>query len=184
MSISEERMGTNNTARGGEESYFNRRRHALNLFGWLFGVERSTIVHNGSVYMHRWILYFGFTLRVHCFMRGDKDVALHNHPWWFITFPLQSYTEEYWIPHVYSGLFGSVGHRSRRVVRAFRFHFRGVGFRHRVLDPLSTIPTWTIVLSGPRAQEWGFFPKPNVFIPWHQYIEEVYDAADQVRNKK
>lgn len=139
----------------------NRRRGqwTFKLFGRRCGFERSDIIHGNSLYMSRWILYvLGYTLRLHCIHRPDRDRALHNHPFWFVTLPLGTYREMYWES------FGLSGHMWVRDVRPWRPHFRGIDFRHRIchLDR----PVWTIVLSGPYVQPWGFYPKPDEFVPY------------------
>jgi len=138
-----------------------KRRGTLKLLGFRFGFERSPIIHGGSLYMTRYIFYFfSCTLRLHRFMRGDRDRMMHNHPFVFVTFPLASYEEVYW----------DAARRCerRRIVKAFRFHFRGLAFRHRVTRP-SRVPTWTVVLSGPYRQQWGFFPNPDTFEPYNTH---------------
>ncbi len=137
------------------------RGYSFRLFGLRFGAERSPIIHGGSVYMVRYIAYFfGCTLRLHQFLRGDRDRMLHNHPFAFVTFPLASYDEVFW---------DAVRRcERRRTVKAFRFHFRGLAFRHRVTRPSKT-PTWTLVATGPYKQQWGFFPNPDTFEPYNTH---------------
>jgi len=146
-------------------------RYAVDIGSTRWGVEKSSVVIEGKLYLTRWILYWGFgTLRLHKFYRGDDDRASHTHPWWFITFPLGSYFEEVF-HHGWS-----VDHR---VVRAFRPHFRGADFEHVVHGGAtrhgcgfwyySCKPFYTIVLTGRRQNDWGFYPDPEHFIPWEDY---------------
>jgi hypothetical protein len=160
------------------ESGRTRGERFVRIFGRRWGFERSDIVHDGDTYMRRWILYVaGCTLRLHHIMRPDRDRAPHNHPFWFITFPLGEYREVFWIspdepPRVPDWL------RKRlcdggwtdatRWVRAFRPAFRGINFRHRI-DSVPR-PVWTIVLTGPYNQMWGFFPSPEEFVPYRSYL--------------
>lgn len=135
---------------------------------------------NGKPYMFRaWI----GRLRYHKMFRGDQDREPHDHPWWFITFPLRSYVEE-----VLTFKDGVWDHRLN-VVRAFRFHFRPARYAHRILGPVfkdvpigeyyragslehfalmdaAGIPERerhirTLVLRGKISNKWGFY---NVFI--------------------
>jgi hypothetical protein len=142
--------------------------------GFRIGVEHSMVVHNGSPYLERWIVYCGITLRLHKFHRGDDDRAFHDHPWWFVTFPLRSYREL-----VFNPQWGDTAPRVN-IVRAFRFHYRPADYRHRVLPGLFEIsgqyrndynvfPAWTIVISGDASRTWGFWPTPNQFIPYTQW---------------
>lgn len=149
------------------------RLHTWRWRGQRWGFEYSPIVHEGVDYLVRWILYIaGATLRLHKFVTGDErgPIGLHIHPFWFVTFPFQSYTEAYWAPNwdgrgpswtdPGTGIVYPV-----RKVRAFRFHFRGHGFRHRVLE-LEHTPVWTFVITGRYTQRWGFYPDPDTFVPF------------------
>jgi len=155
-------------------------RKAITLFGRLFGVEKSTVWIGNEKYLTRWILYVGGgTLRLHKFWRGDDGRASHTHPWWFITFPLAPYIEDVYRQGIWKG---------RRVVKAFRPHFRSAKFEHIVISravqkvdtdmfAVATLPYWardprpfyTIVISGHRSNAWGFYPEPGLFIYWRDY---------------
>lgn len=148
------------------------KRWVIEVRGRRFGFERSTVYADGRRYLDRWILYFGWTLRLHRFSQGDEARAPHDHPWWFITFPLSTYHE--------------VVHDGERVpycqaVRPFRFHYRPPLYRHRVL-PMDK-PVWTIVLTGfaqthGRSALWGFYPRHNKFVPyneWSSYADHTTD---------
>lgn len=110
-----------------------------------FGFTHDLIETHGEPYLERWILWFGGSLRVHRFLASDDDRAAHDHPWWFITVPFAEYAE--YLPSAESEL--------KRRVRPFRPHFRSARFRHRV--ELLRYPTWTLVLTGPKSREWGFW---------------------------
>jgi hypothetical protein len=74
--------------------------------------------------------YFLGAFRYHVMHRGDDGLDMHDHPWWFVTFPLRSYVEE--------TLTFKDGRwrKSLNVVKAFRFHFRRSRYAHRILGPL------------------------------------------------
>lgn len=145
-------------------------------FGQRCGFERSPIVHAGSLYMDRWILYvFGFTLRLHKICRPDFDRALHNHPFAFVTFPLGEYHEIVGLSPD-DGPYGPepdwlrTGPNAGWVnawqrVRAFVPQFRGIDYRHRIVG-LPNGPVYTIVITGRYRQKWGFFPNHSTFVPW------------------
>ena len=133
---------------------------------------------NGEKYMTR---FWFWRFRLHFMHRGDVDLDLHDHPWWFITFPLRSYVEEVMEP-----VPGKANEWNRKlnVVRAFRFHFRPRSYVHRILGPLpprhfdperffkvntndhlaryerhgisTAIPT--LVFRGKFSGKWGFYP--------------------------
>jgi hypothetical protein len=126
-----------------------------------WGLEFSTVLHDDSPYLQRWIVYLGgFTLRLHKFHRGDDDRAPHDHPWWFITFPFRSYEEV--VPE------GGV--LMHRVVKAFRFHYRPATYQHIVKMPPGAKPFFTFVISGQRSRGWGFWPSPTQFIDYKEWV--------------
>jgi hypothetical protein len=142
--------------RGGAVGWFK----GFDLLGRRWGVDISTVYVGKERYLDRWILYVnGYTLRLHRFWRGDDDRASHTHPWWFVTFPLAMYHER-----VYDhGAF-----LADRWVEPWRPHFRPANFEHYVLRGVDmsrngttcwrTRPFWTIVLTGPKRDTWGFYP--------------------------
>lgn len=157
------------------ESGRDRGNWTFRLFGVRFGFEYSPIIHAGNPYMYRWLLYFfGYTLRLHRIMRADLARDLHNHPFWFVTIPLGTYIETYWQPCacgddacVQLSVHHDGGRKLTRMVRRFVPQFRGINFRHRIID-LPNGPVWTFVISGRYTQKWGFFPRPDVFVPWRR----------------
>jgi hypothetical protein len=135
----------------------------ITLFDLRFGFEWSPVWAEGEKYLDRFIVYAGGTLRLHKFYRGDDARAPHNHPWWFITFPFTTYTEE---TYTEDGWFTGV-----RVVRAWRFHFRSAKYCHVVLGRADRKdkPFYTFVISGRRSNGWGFWPKAGKFVYWRNW---------------
>lgn len=152
------------------------KRYVVGEKGKSWGVEFSRINAFGEKYLDRYILYVhGWTLRFHKFWQGDDPRAPHDHPWVFWTFPLASYVEHvYWTP--------DPGWRRRpgydllslfriNTVKAFRIHRRDPEYRHIVVGRADTgreagKPFWTIVLSKPVVNKWGFWPEPDKFVSW------------------
>lgn len=144
-------------------------RKGFELFGKLWCLERSTIYIEGEKYMTRYIVYaFGGTLRLHKFYRGDDDRAPHTHPWNFWTFPLASYLEQRFNHGQHVGVFP---------VKAWRWHSRAAFHEHIVLgrekahldfsrEPFDPRPFWTIVITGPKYNEWGFYDATGKFTHW------------------
>ena len=149
--------------------------YAVQAFTWRFGVERSTVTIGGEKYMTRYIAYLGpLGLRLHQFFRGDDDSASHTHPWAFITFPFATYHERRFKK--------GVEIPGPHYVRAFRFHYRPSDFEHIVVGRLGGVtklneyqwcvdmsPFWTFVITGPKTDDWGFYPKPGQFVYWRDY---------------
>lgn len=122
-------------------------------------------------------------LMYHVIYRRDDDDP-HDHPWWFVTFPLTSYVEEVTLRTVesFDRDIGAIIDPPlvefvtfRRAVRAFHFHYREAHFIHRILGPwtgedvsqypaaggyergVGTGTIRTIVWRGPEIREWGFW---------------------------
>lgn len=142
--------------RGGAVGWFK----GFDLLYRRWGLDRSTVFVDGERYLDRWIVYInGYTLRLHKFYRGDDDRASHTHPWWFITFPLSEYTERRFSQ-------GSGGDWFR--VRPWRPHYRAPDFEHYVVFG-KRVPWYTIVLTGPKRDTWGFYPAPGKFVPYREW---------------
>lgn len=122
-------------------------------------------------YLLRWYLIprNGFlNIYLHKFLRDDDDRALHDHPWWFISFVLKGG----YLEHIDSG---------KGIVRKrWSLAFRKAEHRHRVelLPDKSgdSIPCWTLIVTGPKRREWGFWC-PRGFVPWHQFVAP-HDKGD------
>ena len=129
----------------------------VTIAGMRFGFTHDLVFENGDPYLERWILWFGYTVRIHRFHKGDDDRAFHDHPWWFITIPIKSYEEV---------------RPDGAVVKVRRFwpHFRRAKHRHivRLLNPGSV---WTLIITGRKCQEWGFWQGED-FTHHAQWLEQ------------
>jgi len=143
------------------------------LFGKLpFGYSHDLVMESGAEYLERRIIWCGwFTLRYHVFLKGDQDRHMHDHPWWFITFPLDDYYE-YVDPaflkrNAFRGFKPGMA-RTKQLVRKWRFHFRPATYRHIVLDPPEGKPVRTLVIAGGRSRSWGFWVDGE-FVYYREY---------------
>lgn len=126
-----------------------------------FGLTSQTIGLKECPYLTRTILWIGpWSLRYHVFWRSDEERALHDHPWAFLTFPLNTYREEYMPPFADQSLF--------RDVKRFRFHYRHWGFIHRVIVP-SNKPARTFVWTFRKRSSWGFWVGKQ-YLPWRNWF--------------
>lgn len=147
----------------------------VNVKTWRFGASLDCLGTPECPYMKRLILWLGpVNLRLHKFYRSDQDEALHDHPWWFVTFPLTSYKE--WVPlppglsakpELSGNLLSEHGDRILQDVKRFRFHYRPAEYRHAVVVDK---PGYTIVLAGMKTRSWGFW-QGSVFTPWKTWIK-------------
>lgn len=141
------------------------------MFAWLksmFHREPDFIVGGAdNPYLLRWFLIPRnrlFNVYLHKFVRDDDDRALHDHPWWFISIMLRGmYTEV--VAHDDEG-------NGRGFVRAApSIAFRTATHRHRVVLETregKSVPCWTVVITGPRVREWGFWC-PQGWRHWKEF---------------
>lgn len=115
-------------------------------------------------YLLRWYLIprnSFLNIYLHKFLRDDDDRAFHDHPWNFLSFIVKgSYKED-----TVKGL----------IYRQWlSLAYRRATHRHRVIlnrDETGIIqPCWTIVCTGKRIHEWGFWC-PNGFVHWQTFTK-------------
>lgn len=152
---------------------------------------------DGSPYMDRWWLIKarwitgGWGIRVHHIRSSDDDRALHDHPWawgtiicksgyfevlavfetrvaaanaaraWGFTWLYEKQTGKYVMGrHLFPG---SVTWRTPEAFHRLRLYEAGGSVRS----------AWTIFITGPRVQGWGFLDKGNK-VPWREYVAERF----------
>jgi hypothetical protein len=95
-------------------------------------------------YVIRWRLEVNRlgSIRVHHWLGPDDDRAFHDHPWWFITV-------------VVKGGYTDKNPAGNDHLRAPAVRYRPALHRHTVIpDPGGA---WTVLITGPRARNWGFW---------------------------
>jgi len=134
------------------------------MFGWLIEWARNrepSFVIGGSErpYLLRWWLLPRnnlFNVYVHLFLRSDDDRALHTHPWANLSILLKGGYREHTL-------------RGARDMRAGDWRLRWTGsIAHRI--ELTHGPCWTLFITGPRYQEWGFLC-PQGFVRWQDFTD-------------
>lgn len=127
---------------------------------------------DGSPYLTRTELLrlpFGFRLYRHRFHRADEGEEFHDHPWGFVTLVLKGgYVERYLVKD------GGGRTERERVMGPGRFGYRPRTHIHRV-DRLLGSDVVTLVLTGPKTGEWGFWRKvPHQslyeFVHWRVFL--------------
>jgi len=110
-------------------------------------------------YLRRWWVIprnRWFNVYLHHFCRSDDDRALHTHPWVNLSILLRGRYRE----HLEGGRV--------RELRAGQWCFRRSGnIAHRV--ELTHGPCWTLFVTGPVYQEWGFLC-PKGFVHWKDFV--------------
>lgn len=113
-----------------------------------------------SPYLRRWWVIprnRHFNVYLHHFLRSDDDRALHDHPWWNISWLLSGdYAEVVPVnPAEPAGASRSIQRSSGDVA------FRKAEAAHRIeLWPEMAggeKPVWTLFITGPNVRDWGFW---------------------------
>jgi len=135
--------------------------------GWLAqlltGEPHQVVGPADDPYLKRWFLVprsrWG-NVYLHEFIKSDDPDALHNHPWPFFSWCM-------W------GSYVEVTESERRTRRRGGLAFRRASFRHRIEltegDGDGCRCCWTVVVTGPKVQDWGFFCGRGRFVPWTQF---------------
>lgn len=106
---------------------------------------------DGTPYLKRWRIFEcpWFGVYLHRISGPDEGRDLHDHPWPFVSIVLRGgYHEE--APFGASSPIIFLEDRCVRWVNAKRAESL-----HRVCW-LHRVPTWTLILRGPRCRDWGF----------------------------
>lgn len=116
-------------------------------------------------YMYRWVLIlFGFSIRVHHWLRSDDKRHMHNHPWNFVTIVLKgSYTD---VSKAARPDYPDI----RETLTAGCIKFRRATHAHYVDVPASG--AWTLLITGRKKQNWGFRIKDNQFFRPLRYFSK------------
>jgi len=134
--------------------------------GHLYHADNSLYMKRYSIFETKWL-----SARVHNIATEDRDVAMHDHPWSFISFVLRgAYLEER--PMTIMPCFisdsceESYGVKARRA--GLKPAFRHATDRHRISWVAPN--TWTLFIYGPLRQWWGFYT-PAGKIYFRDYLQ-------------
>ena len=96
-------------------------------------------------YVRRWRIDLPFgSIRVHHWLSHDDPRAVHDHPWWFLTF-------------VVKGGYTDFTPGGKEHLRPGSIRYRPAPHQHTVVpDPGGC---WTILITGRSLRKWGFWPK-------------------------
>jgi len=111
---------------------------------------------DGSFYLLRWYLLPRnrmLNVYLHEFVGDDDDRALHDHPWWSLSFMLRGKLIEVTDDKSIIGW-----HPGERILYTGDIIFRRANFAHRLLisKPYRNKSPITLFITGPRIREWGF----------------------------
>ncbi len=121
------------------------------------------------------------SLNVHCFLRGDHDRAVHDHPFAYTTLILSGGYVEHTPVCNRRGepLFNADGTPitvpTRR--RAGDLLRRPALWAHRV-ELIDGTPAWTLIWIGRKSREWGFYTA-LAWLPWRTYHQTAGCAGEE-----
>ena len=128
---------------------------------------KQPLGHEECPYIHRWVFDVGlFSVRIHHWHFADDKRHYHDHPWWFLTFVVNGgYTDL--SPAVNSK-------RDHEVIadhlKAGSIRFRKANHRHSV--DVDDGGCWTVMLTGPVSQRWGFWIHNRKFYGHNKYFQK------------
>jgi hypothetical protein len=148
-------------------------------WGLLSGVDIGA---DGDPYLDRLRLIETplFAVYLHHIHREDRDPDPHDHPWAFASLVLAgAYREQVWPDKRTAGRgLGAyvIRHRGRGSLRRLG---RQAAHRITVISP----PLWTLVITGPRRGEWGFWVHGQL-VPWREYTGPGNDVIAGERGRR
>lgn len=137
-----------------------------------------------DAYLRRWWLIPRnrfVNVYLHYFTRGDDDRALHDHPWPFISIMLRGQYLALTAKGVDPLTHARMTTAEREANTCFTLRQPGnVGFylpthSHRV-ELIDNAPCWTLVVTGPRLRNWGFWCKQG-WVHWRRFTDPATDGA-------
>lgn len=106
----------------------------------------------GDEYMTRYFIIPRnrfFNIYIHRFIGDDKRIDLHDHPWHFASVLLSGGLMETYLT--------DTGWYATRKLRRFRPRLYRATYKHRFSLPVDQHSATTIVITGPRFRDWGFY---------------------------
>jgi hypothetical protein len=156
------------------------------VFRWLtrnYAEKRAPdVLIGGAVnpYMRRWHVIPRnpvFNIYFHHFLRSDDDRALHDHPWWNISWLLD-------------GSYDEITSRgsTRRSAGACKFRFAKDSHRIALLSDGGEqgsgnmeSPVWTLFITGPKFRKWGFWC-PKGWVRWETFTSVEKDGNGTIHS--
>jgi hypothetical protein len=97
----------------------------------------------------------------------DDDADMHDHPWWFIVLILKGgYWEQMPGRKIFRRPLDTIFHKPTDI------HRIELGVKYFDGIP-RIIPSWSLVILGPKVREWGFHTKEG-WVYFKNYISKVF----------
>lgn len=135
---------------------------ARKIIDWAERTDPHRVI--GEAYLLRWYLIPRnrvFNVYVHKFLGDDDDRALHDHPWWSLSWCMEGDLVEF-----------TAGKRA--IVPEGKWMLRAGHYAHRL--EIARGPVWTLFLTGPKIREWGFLC-PQGWRHWREFTDESGDRV-------
>lgn len=129
-----------------------------------------------------------FSIFVHRLEVPDPGEDLHDHPWPFVSLILRGgYTEVVdeardATNHAWVSARTGVTLAAPRRWGAWSVHTVRLDQVHRIVR-LDRSPTWTLVVTGRRCREWGFYT-PSGFVAADEYDHPTLRALDELEGRR
>lgn len=153
----------------------------MKFVDWLIAYAQTRSNFHLPGYMERfWLMRYGWqqiAIRLHHILCSDEDRAFHDHPWWYLTVILRGEYTEVKPQWDRSGLY--LG-ESRQRYTAGTVLFRPAKSWHRLEVPEGET-TWTLFITGPWSQKWGFMINPANKVRWEEYLNDP--SREQIKGE-
>lgn len=152
------------------------------IIGWFISVGYRVYIDApdlliGEDYLSRWYLIPRnpiANIYLHRFTASDEDRALHGHPWASLSVllkgELKEHTPAVFIADIlaidYDDWWEGKSNLLPVTIPKWRFKYRDKDYVHRLV--LKSESAWTLFMTGPRVQEWGFYC-PKGFVHWRDF---------------
>ena len=118
-------------------------------------------------YLKRWVLiFFGYSIRLHHWIRSDDKRFMHCHPWDFTTYVVKGKYYDVSSAKTKSGL----EYHLVDTVKAGERRHRKAEHKHYVDVPLEG--AWTILFCGRPKRKWGFWITATQFFRPLRYFSK------------
>jgi hypothetical protein len=118
-------------------------------------------------YLYRWVfIFFGFSIRLHHWIRSDDKRFFHDHPWDFTTFVLKGSYRDVSPAYTREG----IEYHHIDTIKAGDRKFRKATHKHYVDVPQGG--AWTLLFCGRHKRNWGFWIKANQFFRPLRYFSK------------
>ncbi len=103
-------------------------------------------------YAYRWVfIFFGYSIRIHKWIRSDDKRYPHTHSWWFLTLVLR-------------GAYTDVDSNGKRdILKRFSIRYRPATHCHYVEVPNGGC--LSILITGKPLHKWGFLVNGRYYRP-------------------